>query len=223
LPIKILIADDHGLIRAGLRALLEDVPEYQVVGEAADGHTVLRLVAELQPDIVLMDVSMPGMNGIEATSRLREISPNTYVLALTAHEDESMLLEMVRAGASGYIIKRAVESELIHAIQVIIQGDMYVYPALTRTLFKDLSPKPSPPSVEREALTRREIDVLRLLARGYTNSQIAQELKISPRTVEGHRSSLTDKLGFSSRVELMNYAESQGLLEAKKKSGSSGS
>jgi len=219
MPIKILIADDHGLIRAGLRALLNEVPEYQVVGEAADGHTVLRLVAELQPDIVLMDVSMPGMNGIEATSRLREISPNTYVLALTAHEDESMLVEMIRAGASGYIIKRAVDSELIQAIRVIVQGDMYVYPAMTRTLFKDLSPKSKTPSVEHEALTPREIDVLRLLARGYTNRQIALELKISPRTVEGHRSSLTDKLGFRGRVELINYAEKQGLLEPRKNSG----
>jgi two-component system response regulator NreC len=128
-----------------------------------------------------------------------------------------MLIEMIRAGASGYIIKRAVESELIQAIRVILQGDMYVYPALTRTLFKDLSPKSKTPSVEKVALTPREIDVLHLLARGYTNSQIAQELKISPRTVEGHRSSLTDKLGFSSRVELMNYAEKQGLLESRKK------
>ena len=216
MSIRILIADDHGLIRAGLRALLEDVPDMQVVGEAADGQAVLRLTAELQPDIVLMDISMPGLNGIEATRRLREILPQARVLALTAHEDEGMLREMIRAGAFGYIIKRAIESELINAIHVISQGLMYVDPTMTRTLFKDLSPHAAPPQAAAEALTPREMDVLRLLARGYTNRQIAQELNISPRTVEGHRSSLVSKLGFSGRVELMNYAEEHGLLDPRK-------
>jgi DNA-binding NarL/FixJ family response regulator len=211
-----VIADDHGLIRAGLRALLEDVPDMQVVGEAADGNAVLRLAAELQPDIILMDVSMPGMNGIEATSQIRGISPQTRVLALTVHEDEGILREMIRAGASGYIIKRAVESDLIQAIRIISGGDMYIYPALTRALFKDFSPKSEDPQDQPETLTPREIDVLRLLARGYTNRQIAQYLNISPRTVEGHRSSLVGKLGFSSRVELVTYAEENGLLESKK-------
>lgn len=213
---RILIADDHGLIRAGLRALLEDVPDMQVVGEAADGHTVLRLTAELQPDIVLMDISMPGMNGIEATRKLQEISPQTRVLALTVYEDEGMLREMIRAGAFGYIIKRAIDSELLNAIHVVSQGHMYVDPALTRALFKDLSPHAAPSQATTEALTPREMDVLRLLARGYTNRQIAQELNISPRTVEGHRSSLISKLGFSGRVELMNYAEELGLLGPRK-------
>jgi DNA-binding NarL/FixJ family response regulator len=216
MSIRILIADDHGLIRAGLRALLEDVPDMQVVGEAADGHAVLRLTAELQPDIVLMDISMPGLNGIEATRRLSEVSPQTRVLALTVHEEEGMLREMIRAGAFGYIIKRAIESELINAIQVISQGHMYVDPAMTSALFKDLSPHAASPQDVTEALTPREVDVLRLLARGYTNRQIAQELNISPRTVEGHRASLVSKLGFSGRVELMNYAEEHGLLDPRK-------
>lgn len=216
MSIRILIADDHGLIRAGLRALLEDVPDMQVVGEAADGNAVLRLTAELQPDIVLMDISMPGLNGIEATRRLREVTPQARVLALTVHEDESMLREMIRAGAFGYIIKRAIESELINAIHVISQGHMYVDPAMTRALFKDLSPHATPSQAATEPLTPREVDVLRLLARGYTNRQIAQELNISPRTVEGHRSSLVSKLGFSGRVELMNYAEEHGLLDLRK-------
>ena len=216
MSLRILIADDHGLIRAGLRALLEDVPGMQVVGEAGDGHAVLRLTAELQPDIVLMDISMPGLNGIEATRRLQEISPQTRVLALTVHEDEGMLREMIRAGAFGYIIKRAIDSELLNAIHIVSQGNMYVDPALTRALFKDLSPHTAPPQAAHEALTPRELDVLRLLARGYTNRQIAQELNISQRTVEGHRSSLVGKLGFSGRVELMNYAEELGLLGPRK-------
>ncbi len=127
-----------------------------------------------------------------------------------------MLREMIRAGAFGYIIKRAIDSELLNAIHVVSQGHMYVDPALTRALFKDLSPHAAPPQATTEALTPREMDVLRLLARGYTNRQIAQELNISPRTVEGHRSSLISKLGFSGRVELMNYAEELGLLGPRK-------
>ena len=218
MPVSILIADDHGLIRAGLSALLKDVTDILVVGEAADGLEVLRMTAELHPEIVLMDISMPGMNGIEATRRLSEISPETRVLAMTVHEDEDMLREMMRAGAFGYIIKRAAESELINAIRVVSQGYMYVHPALTQALFKDISPHAAANDLDRVTLTAREIDVLRLLARGYTNRQIAQELNISSRTVEGHRSNLVSKLGVSSRVELMNYAEDFGLFESKKDS-----
>jgi two-component system response regulator NreC len=215
MTIRILIADDHGLIRAGLIALLKDVPGVQVVGEAVDGESVLRKAAELQPDIVLLDISMPKLNGIEATRRLREIAPRTRVLALTAHEDEGMLREMLRAGAFGYIVKRAVESELIDAIRTVSEGNMYVHPALTSALVKDISPHAAPGQGPHEALTPREISVLRLLARGYTNRQIAEELHLSQRTVEGHRAGLVSKLGFSSRVELMNYAEEKGLLETR--------
>ena len=213
MPIKILIADDHGLIRAGLRALLDDVPEFTVVGEAEDGLAVLRQAAEFQPDIILMDINMPGLSGIEATHRIKDISPNTRVLALTVHEDEGMLREMIRAGAYGYIIKRAVESELIQAIQIVSQGYMYVHPSLTSSLVKGLSPHASQDSTVTEELTPREKDVLLLLARGHTNRQIAEKLNLSPRTIEGHRSSLVSKLGISSRVELMNYVESHGIKE----------
>ena len=213
MPIKILIADDHGLIRAGLRALLDDVPEFVVVGEAENGLVVLRQVVELQPDIVLMDIHMPGISGIEATHRLKDIAPKTRVLALTVHEDESMLREMIRAGAYGYIIKRAVESELIQAIQIVSQGYMYVHPSLTSSLVKGLSPHANPETTDNEELTQREKDVLLLLARGHTNRQIAEKLNLSPRTIEGHRSSLVSKLGISSRVELMNYVDSHGIKE----------
>ncbi len=213
MPIKIIIVDDHGLFRAGLHALLANKPDIEVIGEAADGDTAVHLVSEFQPDLVLMDVSMPRLNGIEATRRIKERYPETFVLALTVHEDESMLREMIRAGASGYIVKRAVESELINAIQAVMQGNLYVHPAMTRVLFNEISPSPKPPQVNDETLTPREIVVLKLLVRGYTNRQIAQELNISPRTVEGHRSSLVGKLGFHSRVDLINYAEKHGLLE----------
>jgi two-component system response regulator NreC len=216
MSIRIIIADDHSLIRAGLRTLLEDVPDLEIVGEADDGITLLGRVAELVPDIVLMDISMPGLSGIEATCQVREISPATRVLALTVHEDEGMLREMIRAGAHGYIIKRAVDSELLQAIRVVSQGYIYVYPALTGALLQDLSPHSRPGKPEHEALTAREMDVLLLLARGYTNRQIAQELNLSPRTIEGHRSSLVSKLGMKSRVELMNYVEEHGLGKSMK-------
>lgn len=214
---RILIADDHGLIRAGLRAMLQNIPDLTVVGEAENGIVLLSLVSELSPDIVLMDISMPGLSGIEATRQLRKIAPHTRVLALTVHEDEGMLREMLRAGAHGYIIKRAIESELIQAIRIVAQGYIYVYPSLTGALLQDLSPHSRPSKPSHEMLTLRETDVLLLLVRGYTNRQIAEELNLSQRTIEGHRSSLVSKLGMKSRVELMNYAEEQGLIDKRTK------
>ncbi|MEW5828840.1 MAG: response regulator transcription factor [Chloroflexota bacterium] len=218
MAIKLLIADDHGVIRAGLRALLNGVSEIEVVGEAGDGYEVLEKNETLKPDIILMDLSMPGMDGIETTRQLRQRNPDVKVLILTVHEDESLLKEAIRSGAAGYIVKRAAESELLNAIRAIRSGDMYVHPALTRFFVKDISPATAPrhAQVALDVLTQREIVVLKLLARGYTNRQIADELGISPRTVEGHRANLSAKLGRSSRVELVNYAEENGLLDFSK-------
>jgi two-component system response regulator NreC len=213
MTISILIADDHGLIRAGLRALLQDVAEISVVGEAEDGYAAIRRISELKPDIVLMDISLPGLSGLEVTHQVREISPTTRVLVLTVHEDEGMLRESIRAGAHGYILKRAVDSDLLQAIRVVSQGDMYIYPSLTSALVKDLSPHVRTKEDPLPVLTPREKDVLLLLARGYTNRQIATELHLSQRTIEGHRASLVNKLRVSSRVELMNYVEEHGLGE----------
>ncbi len=213
MPIRILITDDHGVIRAGLRALLSGLPEIEVVGEAVDGRDTLRKAIELHPDIVIMDLSMPEIGGVEATAQLAKIAPNIRVLILTVHEEESLLKEVIRAGAAGYIVKRAVEDELIHAIRVVARGDMYVHPSLTRSLF---SPPPASmdiKSTEVETLTAREIEVLRLLAKGCTNRQIAEQLGISPRTAEGHRANLSSKLGLRSRVELVDYAQQHGLLK----------
>ena len=213
MPIRILITDDHGVIRAGLRALLAGIPEIEVVGEASDGLDVLRKTAGLKPDIVLMDLSMPNMGGIEATRRLSQLDPKVRVLILTVHEDEGLLKEVVRAGAAGYIIKRAVEDELIHAIRVVARGDMYVHPSLTRNLLQPSSSTLSSIDSAVEELTTREVEVLRLLVRGYTNRQIADRLKISPRTAEGHRANLSAKLGLRSRVELVEYAEKHRLMD----------
>jgi len=214
MSIKILIADDHGVIRAGLRALLSGLPDIEVVGEAVDGRDALKKTMELQPNIVIMDLSMPEMGGVEATRQLSQIAPDTRVLILTVHEDEGLLKEVIRVGAAGYIIKRAVEDELIHAIRVVARGDMYVHPSMTRALFND-SPSPAEFRMSgADTLTSREIEVLRLLARGYTNRQIAEQLGISPRTAEGHRANLSAKLGLHSRVELVEYAEKHGLLNS---------
>lgn len=211
MAINILIADDHSLIRAGLRALLQPVNELNVVGEAENGYNALSRIAELKPDIVLMDISLPGLSGIEVTRQVRGISPGTRVLMLTVHEDEGMLRESIRAGAHGYILKQAADAELIQAVRVVSQGHMYIYPTLTSALVKDISPHKAATQPAIEALTGREKDVLLMLARGYTNRQIATEMNLSVRTIEGHRASLVDKLGISSRVELMNYVEEHGL------------
>lgn len=213
MPIKILIADDHGVLRAGLRALLNAAPDMQVVGEAADGAETLRLVEELHPDVVLLDISMPGPSGIEITRQLKEQLPQARVLILSVHEDESLLREAIRAGATGYIIKRAIESELINAIHAVWRGDLYVHPAMTRALLQDAPPSRAANQTPLSVLTPRETEVLRLIAQGHTNRQIAEVLCISVRTVESHRANLMDKLGFRSRVKLVRYAREHGLLE----------
>jgi len=165
MPIRILIADDHGVLRAGLRALLNSEPDFQVVGEAADGQTAARLAEELRPDVALLDLSMPGQDGIQVTRQLKQTLPETHTLILTVHEDEGLLREAIKAGASGYIVKRAVESELISAIRAICAGSLYVHPSLTRALLKEISPSLVPDETPSEPLTAREIEVLRLIAR----------------------------------------------------------
>ncbi|HLE15888.1 MAG TPA: response regulator transcription factor [Anaerolineales bacterium] len=213
MSIRILIADDHGLMRAGLRAVLEDEPAIEVVGEASNGEEVLHLTGELLPDIVLLDIGMPGIDGIEATRRLRRIYPQIQVLILTVYDEESLLREAIRAGASGYLIKRAAEDELLAAIQAVSRGDMYIHPAITRLLLKDLSPNISSKKDALDQLTPREFEVMGYIIPGFTNRQIAETLYISMRTVEGHRASLFGKLGLKNRVELVEFAEKHGLKD----------
>jgi len=210
-PIRILIADDHSVVRSGLRALLGAEPDLEVVGEAEDGQETLRLVGALHPDTVLLDITMPPTNGIDTTRQLKEKHPDVAVLFLTMHEDESLFHEALRAGAAGFLLKRADESEIIRAIRVVNHGDIYVHPAMTRALLH----QPITTETRRGStatLTPREVDVLRLLAKGNTNRQIATVLGLSMRTVENHRAHLMAKLGLVSRVELVNYAEEHNLL-----------
>lgn len=212
MTVRILLADDHGILRAGLRNLLNAEPDLEVIGEAADGIQVLEMVEQSCPDLILMDISMPNMGGIDVLQQLSSKLPASKVLMLTVHEDESLLKKAIRAGASGYVVKRAAESELITAIKTVMQGNIYIHPAMTRALLKDLVPAPASKRVADNTLTHREVEILRLIARGYTNNQIAEKLSISSRTVEGHRANLMDKLDLHSRVELVEYAEQHGLL-----------
>jgi two-component system response regulator NreC len=212
MPIRILIADDHGVLRAGLHALLNAEPGLEVVGEAADGEEALRLCSLLAPNVVLMDISMGGSGGIDTTHLLKDRYPLVSVLILTVHEDKELLQAAIRAGASGYILKSAVKSELINAIHAAASGGLYVHPSLTRALISD-GKKPRPdPRDEPDTLTQRELEILRWIVKGYTNSQVAEELNISVRTVEYHRGNLMDKLNLHSRVGLVRYAAEHGLL-----------
>ena len=212
MPIRILIADDHAVVRSGIRELLRDDPDLEVVGEAEDGTETLRLVETLRPDTVLLDITMPPENGIKTARRLKEKHPELIVLFLTMHEEEDLLHEALRAGAAGYVIKRANRSDLIQAIHATSQGDIYVHPAMTRALLHRPIATEHRRGLPAIRLTRRELDVLRLLAKGNTNRQIADLLGLSRRTVENHRANLMGKLGLASRVDLVNYAEEHNLL-----------
>lgn len=213
MPIRLLVADDHGLLRAGLVALLNAETGMIVVGEAEDEHSAVSLTVEKKPDIVLMDISMPDSGGLEATRRIKQLVPEAKILILTVHEDKGLMQEAIRAGARGYILKRAIKSELVNAIHAVMRDELYLHPAMARLLF--LENQSVPPQEARlipEELTYREREVLRLIARGYTNSQAAEKLHISVRTVEYHRGNLTAKLNLRSRSELMRYAEEKGLM-----------
>lgn len=213
MSIRILVADDHGVLRAGLVALLNAEAGMEVVGEAYDENSVVSQAIELRPDVVLMDVSMPDSGGIEATRRIKGLGLESRVLILTVHEDKGLMEEAIRAGAMGYILKRAIKSELINAIQTVMRDELYLHPAMARLLFAEKpASSASPSGFYAEPLTSREIEVLRLIAQGYTNNQAAEILHISIRTVEYHRSNLTAKLNLRSRVELMKYAEEKGLI-----------
>ena len=213
MSLRILIADDHGLMRAGLRALLNEETNFEIVGEAATTEEAVEAALKLKPDVVLMDLSMPGAGGIDATRRLKEHLPGARVLILTVHEDGRLLREAVKAGAVGYIVKRAVESELVMALGAVQRGELYVHPFMTRALLEDDPAPPAPSPHGPETLTRRETEILRLVVRGYTNRQIADDLGVSVRTVETHRANFMGKLGLMNRAEIVRWAAEHGLKD----------
>ena len=211
MAVRIVVADDHGVIRAGLAALLAAEPGFEVVGEASAGDAAVRVAIERRPDVVLLDISMPGLDGLEATKLIKEKLPKTRVLILSMHEDSALVRKAILAGVSGYVVKRAMDAELVTAIHAVMRDELYVHSALTRALFSG-SPS-SPPEPSTAALTRRECGVVRLLAQGYTNRQIGEELGLSVRTAESHRAHIMDKLGLRSRVELVRWAVREHLVD----------
>lgn len=213
--IRVLLADDHTILRAGLRMMLDAQPDIEVIGEASDGRQALAEAQRLQPDVVLMDITMPEMNGIEATRQIKRALDSTRVLILTMHENEEYLFQVLRAGASGYILKEAAGTELISAIRVVFSGRFYMSPSAQSMMVGDYLQRVRS-GEERDsysALTEREREILKLVAEGHTNNQIAELLFISPKTVDTHRTHIMDKLNLHSRAELVKYAMRRGLLE----------
>ena len=213
--IRVFLADDHAILREGIRLLLRKVPDIEVVGEAGDGEEAVAKVEQLAPDVVLMDITMPGLNGLEATEQIKGKKPQVKVLILTMHETDQYLSEMLRAGASGYVVKTTVSSELISAIRIVHQGDVYLYPSIARILVEDYLQrvKRGEEKTSYEGLTGREREILMYIAEDKKNKEIADLLGISVRTVQAHRTNLMDKLGAHDRTELVKYAISKGIID----------
>lgn len=210
--IKIFIADDHHLVREGIRSILENEPGFVVVGEASNGRDAVTAVTQLCPDVILMDVSMPLLNGLEATRQLQRDFPNIKILALSVHEDEEIIRQMLAAGAMGYLTKFADSSELIKAIQTVYSGEMALSPAITRLVVEDYLRWADIEQENPDKLTPREREVLQLIAEGYINREISEILKISIKTVQAHRNNLMQKLDLHSQGELIKYAIQKKII-----------
>jgi DNA-binding NarL/FixJ family response regulator len=209
--IRVLIADDHGIVRSGLRMLVERQPDMEVVGEAGDGLEALESTQSQRPDVAVLDVSMPRMTGLQAAREVRAHSPDTRVLLLSMHEDERYFLEGLQAGAAGYVLKRAADTDLIDAVRTVAAGRTFMSDRAQEALMREwLESGRSEPD---DPLTPRELEVVKLIAEAYNNRQIAESLKLSEKTVESHRANVLAKLGMSDRVELVRYAIRRGLVE----------
>ena len=212
-PLRILIADDHATVRQGLKLLIDSQSDMAVVGEAADGDGVLKQAEALKPDVIVIDISMPGMNGLIATRTLKRAHPHVSIVALTRHDEETYLDEVLRAGASGYVLKQSPPIEFLQAIRVVAAGGIYLDPAMTSRVADGLlAGQPAVASQPRAALTERESEVLRLIAVGHSNKEVASQLKISVKTVEVHKANAMRKLGLTGRVDIIRYGVLQGWL-----------
>jgi two-component system response regulator NreC len=211
-PIRVLIVDDHAVVRAGLRRVLDAEPDIETVGEAANAERAVFEAIDHAPDVVLMDVVMPGKSGIEIIPTLRQSAPLSRILVLSMQDDPRYLREAFAAGASGYVLKEAADTELVDAVRAVAAGERYVHPTLGARLVQAEADERR--RAEEDPLSDREREVLRLLALGHTNQEIAKMLYISVRTAETHRAHIMQKLGLASRAELVRYALAEGLLEA---------
>ncbi len=212
MTIRVLLVDDHQVLREGLRRILEDTPGIEVVGEADDGRAALAAVLEARPDVVVMDVGMQGMNGIDATQQLRKEHPAVQVVALSMHADKRYVRNMIRAGACAYVLKESASEDLLRAVRAAAQGEHYLSPRITGCVLERWSgPAPSGPSSVYELLGAREREVLKMLSEGLTSKEIARRLVLSTKTVETHRRNITHKVGLRSIAELTKYALREGL------------
>ncbi|WP_240374923.1 response regulator [Bacillus piscicola] len=213
--VRTLVVDDHAIVRTGVKLLLSKQTNIEVIAEAADGREAIEKALSFQPDLVIMDLSMPpGTNGLEATRELKQSLPDTHVLILTMHDDENELFRVLQAGASGYILKNALDSELLTAVKTVLEGRAYLYPSAAKSLVEEFSSR-----VKRgedlstyKRLSSREEEILTYIAKGYSNKEIADLLCISVKTVESHKSKIMDKLSLHKRHELVAYAMKKGLL-----------
>jgi DNA-binding NarL/FixJ family response regulator len=215
-PIKtrVLVADDHSVVRHGVRGILSAQPDFEVVAEAQDGAEAVRLTLELRPDLVVLDVSMPRMTGLQAAGELGRRAPAVRMLMLSMHDHEQYFFEALRAGASGYVLKSTVDRDLVEACRATMRGESFLYPDAAAALVKDrLARAAAGERVSDDPLSPREAEVLKLIAEAHTNQQIAELLTISTKTVENHRASILEKLGMRDRVQLTRYAIRRGLVQ----------
>jgi len=212
--IRILLAEDHRTVREGVKLILAAQPDIECVGEAGDGLAAITLAQELRPDVVLMDISMPGLNGLKATERLGEICPGVRVLALTRHTDRSYLQQLLQAGAAGYVLKQSDPSVLLQAVRALAAGGSYLDPAITgKALEGYFGRKPGGRTFAEVTLSERESEVLRHIALGYSNKEIAARMSLSVKTVEAHKANAMRKLDMTSRIDIVRYAMLRGWLE----------
>jgi DNA-binding NarL/FixJ family response regulator len=212
--LRVLLAEDHLTVREGLRRLVNEQADMEVVAEAGDGREAARLAQELRPDVVVMDVSMPGWDGLKATERLSKVCPQVKVLALTRHDDYGFLTEMLKAGASGYVLKQSASEELIRAVRAVAAGQQYLDPTVTAKVVGSYAGARSNRGPEsQESFTEREEEVLRLIALGYSNKEIAGRLSVSVKTVEAHKANGMRKLGLGTRMDIVSYAIFRGWMQ----------
>jgi DNA-binding NarL/FixJ family response regulator len=211
--LRILLADDHVTMRRGLSLLIDNEPDMKVVSEVSDGGAAIREAAALKPDVVVMDISMPGVNGLAATRALREQQPGVAIVTLTRHSDDAYVTELLRAGVAGYVLKQSAPSELLQAIRAAAAGGQYLDSTLTARVTALVLGRASRPRGSAVALTDREADVLRLIASGYSNKEIAGQLSLSVKTIEAHKANAMRKLGLTGRIGIVQYAVLQGWLD----------
>jgi DNA-binding NarL/FixJ family response regulator len=214
--IRVLLAEDHTLVRKGLRAILEGYPDIEVIGEAADGREAVTMAEALHPHVIVMDVNMPGLNGLEATDRIKRRVPDVRILILSMHANEEYVLQVLRSGASGYLLKDSATEELVAGIQAVYAGDAYLSPRISRTVIADYVRRTDSEDerAPHELLTPREREILQLVAEGRTSKEISNELHLSIKTVETHRANLMDKLNIHNRAGLIRYAIRAGIIQS---------